>query len=491
MKRFLLFALLGLVGMAIIIGFIGSVSKAKTRRALNDYKAKLKAQGEKLTWEEWGYPRAPETNDCLPRLVQAAGLLGNRSLSPGNIKLMDLSSVTDIQACWTRADLLLHDKSQPKLSWQKFAAEMEAASVALSQVRRALSNPPSYVMNNPTNLAVRPQFHLVEQRNVAQWLSAEIIFTLRERELDRAQENLWALQQLVHLHEDDRTLVSQMIRVAITGLALRNTWEALQSPGWSEHHLAELQRGWERINLFTSLEKGLESERLFLDTIFSQVRALEDSVAELNLLNSTGGGANTGGKGFDYYWQVMVVLPIQRSNRDADELLALRHEQNCLDSVRRLNQGNPWPTVERELRGYHEKLNQSLDGPMARVRYDLSSRMIPNTQKAALTAVRNETLRRLAVSAIAIKRYELNSHQLPLTLAVLVPDYLSAVPMDPMNGKPLSYRRNAESGFVLYSVGDDGIDDGGQASPVTPSEDNEIWDWKDWVWPTVTATNHW
>ena len=46
-------------------------------------------------------------------------------------------------------------------------------------------------------------------------------------------------------------------------------------------------------------------------------------------------------------------------------------------------------------------------------------------------------------------------------LADLVPDYLSEVPQDPFSGKPLLYRRNAK-GYVLYSVGLDGRDDGGQ-----------------------------
>jgi hypothetical protein len=489
MKRVLIFLLIALVTIVAIISVITSAGKAGARRALNDYKAKLKAQGEKLTWQEWGYPRVVESNDCLPRLVQAVGTLRNRGFSPGTIKLMDLSSATNIQPGWAKDDLFLTDKTMAKLSWDEFRVEMESARPALVKIRQALSNPPRYVVNDPTNLVVRRQFQSFEQRSAALWLSADTILALRQREMGRVQENLWALQQLVHLHEDDFTLVSQMIRVAITGLALADTWEALQSPGWHEPELAELQRGWERINLFASLEKGLLAERLFLNAIFSQVRTVGDSAARVNYMNSLSGGANAGSKSFAYYWQVLVAMPVWQVNLDADELLALRHEQNCLDSIRRLNQGGDWPAIDRELDGHFKSLDKSLSGPMSRMRYALSSIIIPNTHKAALTAVRHETMRRLTVVAIALKRYELKNHGRPPTLATLIPDYISAVPMDPMNGKPLGYRLDSEFGFVLYSVGADGIDDGGQARPVTPANGGELWDWKDWVWPMVTTTN--
>jgi hypothetical protein len=43
----------------------------------------------------------------------------------------------------------------------------------------------------------------------------------------------------------------------------------------------------------------------------------------------------------------------------------------------------------------------------------------------------------------------------------LVPDWLPAVPIDPYSGVPLVYRPTS-SGHQLYSVGPDGVDDGGR-----------------------------
>ena len=102
-------------------------------------------------------------------------------------------------------------------------------------------------------------------------------------------------------------------------------------------------------------------------------------------------------------------------------------------------------------------------------------------------AVRIETAQNVVITAIALKRYELRHHQLPATLDELTPDLLKAVPIDCMDGQPLRYRRNADGTFLLYSVGENGKDDGGDPSlekGVTGS--NFYWQNDralDWVWP--------
>lgn len=69
---------------------------------------------------------------------------------------------------------------------------------------------------------------------------------------------------------------------------------------------------------------------------------------------------------------------------------------------------------------------------------------------------------RLATAAIAVRLHECDHGRRPTTLAELVPDYLPAVPIDPFvdDGAPLRYLPDAEPP-MLYSVGRDGIDDGG------------------------------
>src|SRR5678810_153039 len=74
------------------------------------------------------------------------------------------------------------------------------------------------------------------------------------------------------------------------------------------------------------------------------------------------------------------------------------------------------------------------------------------------TTMKNLTLCDVMKTAIALKRYELKHGKSPTDLAALVPEFLPAVPIDLMIGKPLHYRVNPDNSFTLYSVGNDGCD---------------------------------
>jgi len=70
-------------------------------------------------------------------------------------------------------------------------------------------------------------------------------------------------------------------------------------------------------------------------------------------------------------------------------------------------------------------------------------------------------------TVVAIERYRLSKGELPNKLDELVPAYPAAVPTDPFDGvEPLRYKKLTK-GYVVYSVGMDGQDDGGD-------EENDI-----------------
>ena len=57
-----------------------------------------------------------------------------------------------------------------------------------------------------------------------------------------------------------------------------------------------------------------------------------------------------------------------------------------------------------------------------------------------------------------------------------------------MDGQPLRYRRNGDGTFLLYSVGENGKDDGGNPAFEKYVRIFELFDWQnsealDWVWP--------
>lgn len=75
-------------------------------------------------------------------------------------------------------------------------------------------------------------------------------------------------------------------------------------------------------------------------------------------------------------------------------------------------------------------------------------------QAALLAVLRN------AQTALAVERFRLENNRLPDGLGEIIPQYLSAAPIDPFTGHPLQYRFT-EHGFRVYCFGEDGQDDGG------------------------------
>lgn len=83
--------------------------------------------------------------------------------------------------------------------------------------------------------------------------------------------------------------------------------------------------------------------------------------------------------------------------------------------------------------------------------------------QALLDAARRDPLAadRAARTALAIERFRrAEQDRPPDTLDVLVPRFLDALPVDPFTDQPVRYRRTAD-GYVVYSVGPNLRDDGG------------------------------
>jgi hypothetical protein len=89
-------------------------------------------------------------------------------------------------------------------------------------------------------------------------------------------------------------------------------------------------------------------------------------------------------------------------------------------------------------------------------------------------AARHQALAREAMLWCAIERFRLKNGSLPDTLDELVPDFVGKLPCDPVNGLPLKYVRKDTQNYLLYSIGWNGMDDGGVARKANEQGD--------WVW---------
>jgi hypothetical protein len=102
--------------------------------------------------------------------------------------------------------------------------------------------------------------------------------------------------------------------------------------------------------------------------------------------------------------------------------------------------------------------------------------LMPALSRITITDLRNIAQLRTAWVALAIERYRLAAGKLPDALADLVPAYLDSVPADPFDGNELRYKK-LDTGFVVYSIGEDLSDDGGkERRPRRTKEESPTWD---------------
>lgn len=102
-------------------------------------------------------------------------------------------------------------------------------------------------------------------------------------------------------------------------------------------------------------------------------------------------------------------------------------------------------------------------GRIAAIPHLIGDLLAPSLDHVMIRHFRNLALRRMAALALAIRLYELDHGHRPERLDDLVPQYLVVLPPDPFagDGQTFGYRPDV-SPPILYSIGDDGLDDGGE-----------------------------
>ncbi len=82
-----------------------------------------------------------------------------------------------------------------------------------------------------------------------------------------------------------------------------------------------------------------------------------------------------------------------------------------------------------------------------------------------------QAVHRVLQVELALANYRLEHGEYPKRLAELVPEYIDVLPEDPFSGKTLVYRLTPK-GYLLYSVGLNGVDEGGQTLNTSPDADD-------------------
>ena len=96
--------------------------------------------------------------------------------------------------------------------------------------------------------------------------------------------------------------------------------------------------------------------------------------------------------------------------------------------------------------------------PVGRI---LAGFILPEFGMAHLQHEKKHVSLRAAALALAANRFHAAHGRWPAELGELVPDFIAALPDDPFGRGPLLYRADGGGGWIIYSVGPNGVDDGG------------------------------
>ena len=496
--------------LVLIVAGLICLEAWRGQSALERWRAEKAAKGETYDAAKFYPPCSPEAVKFTDDLKRAADKLPSTMWNYGG-QLMVF--VPDGPGKWRRGSQGAQPvswswSSNPKPTWEGFAAVMKQAEPGLLELRKLLANVPTgvpfdAVLAMASNSTIP---NLVEVRRTSHALQGAALYDLHTGNLAEALENLIELEELLRYRSDDPGLVPLMIRIVVSHVSTEVTWDALQADGWSEAQLARLQAArYDSARFLSQLPRAFQGE--MVGRIYAVQRCKSESLQK-NLDRTEELRAQFGFSNPPVaIWRKWVFHPIWSvAWAGQEEMDFLKFADRNLDAVKAAVQHRSFERLKAELTSTRDAYQRppaawrfygELPGYDGLVFNPSSTNNPPEKcpyadfSRAATMTMQYLTHRELVSAALAIKRYNLKHGTWPANLADLTPEFLASVPMDYMDGKPLRYRRNPDNTWMLYSVGDDFKDGGGDAATKPAANSNPgidtPWNRADWVWPQATA----
>ena len=346
-------------------------------------------------------------------------------------------------------------------TWEDLGNELTVAKDDLDSFQSLTNHPVlDFNLDYEKGYSIRLQ-HLAPLANAARWLSAATVYDLREGKTAKACADAHAILAIVKGQTEERLEISQQVRDAIASIGAQTTWEILQDPNVSESDLASLQQDWESVEFVGAAKRAFLTERVI--NLHSMEHFLQNPSDLWRGVN--GNEKKISRRLCKYLWQWFWAY--------ADEKRMMQTYQVLADAMRMAETNHSFQSAQCFARtnfnqlGFERSLPQ--DGTF-RMDIDplgvcwLLSEGAFDSFRLLRRAMIFETARNMTIVAIALKRYELQHYELPPTLDGLMPTILKTIPLDYMSGQALHYQKNADGTFLLYSVGENGVDDGGNPS---------------------------
>jgi len=244
-------------------------------------------------------------------------------------------------------------------------------------------------------------------------------------------------------------LISQLVRIACQALAVSALEHAINRTEFTDEQLVELSQALVNAEDPSAMSRAFVGERCAGLSIFKT-----PSSKTLKLIN--GGSSSLG----------VVAIALYKFAGLAD-----------MDAIMYVDLMNDYTKAMQLPPHQRQEAASAVDtkfGKTSRI-HVLLHVIMPALSRVTTIDIRTIAQLHTAQVGLAIQRYRLAAGKLPDTLAELIPVYLDAVPKDPFDGKDLRYKK-LEASFVVYSIGEDGSDDGGKEKPRKRTRPPAPWD---------------
>jgi hypothetical protein len=326
--------------------------------------------------------------------------------------------------------------------------------------------------------------HLAKLKASSQFLSLHAEAELELGNTEAALEDIKIAFRLIEAIRTEPILISQLVRMAMLQILLNPVWQGLADHRWNEAQLLALDQEFRRMDFLADYQLAMRGERAMGMWAADFVRRTRD-------LNEIGDSSDE-----------EAALAPRTPWFDSDLRAALVHlmpggwfEQNKL-SLCRGHEKWLLPLVDAQNRRISPSLvNHSVAEIKSRLRQStpfnfLGRLSLPGLSKSSYRFALTQASVDLARVACALERYRLAHGQYPEAIDALAPPFIEELPHDLINGQPLKYRRTdppatgspsaTANQFILYSVGWNETDDGGQ---IGLTEKGGVDSKKgDWVW---------
>ncbi len=499
-----LFKVIGML-LIVAVGLYGwrEWSNHKLRASVEETRQQLQRAGFKTELTDFNLTPPAELQRRAETITNAAlALRNNRAL--GELQLMKplggnvALRVTQLQSIPPRGDpssqaqlaAFLHRQSTgagqtlpslppfsdeqliPRNLWEQMAAELAVCGRELDSACDAINRGRfrfTPVSRNGDFLLP----YLADIKRLCQALSARSALAIHENRMDTAFDSLLALTQLSTHWQPEPVEISHLVRFACAQIAQAPLWEALQADGWTDEQLAALQREWESAEFFAGLPETAALQRASLVEMCRNARAesfIRDyggwGAATRQIAASIRGSPKNGLRELGWFIAgYRSQLRYQSVGSYEDEKGLLLYYRDREVEIKRAIACRTWLEM-RAIPGMtnmvpYQSAQPSRMGSMVNMR-QMSLAHTAEGLRPLARAAEVEMRRRLMVTALALKRFQIQHGRIPATLTELTPALLRSVPLDFMDGKELRYQRFGDYRFILYSVGLDGIDNGGQ-----------------------------